>query len=96
LLFVNEKGETFKATSLLNGTSFNLPMKQKKPSGSETPLPQLVVVVSSPEPLTSLATVSMKAPAAASTVFPQLTEEAASNGRVAVAVTYVKLVVPGE
>ncbi len=100
LLFVDEKGGTYKITKadtkLFDGTSLNIPMNQKKPPGSQTPLPQLVIAVSSPDPLLALAPVNLKAAVAASDLFPKLFSEAVANGQVSIALKYIKLVVPGD
>ena len=100
LLFVDEKGGTYKITSadtkLFDGTNLNIPMNQKKPPGSQTPLPQLVIAVSSPTPLESLAAVNLKAAVAAADLFPKLFNEAVASGQVSIALKYIKLVVPGD
>ena len=98
LLFVDEKGRTFDATSKVKENKFSLPMKQNKPKGSETPLPQLVVAVVSAGPLQSLQDSKFLAGASlpAADIFPALAKEAKENGKVSVAMKLIQLVVPSE
>lgn len=101
LVYVNHTGKAFKLTRFAiwdpeaGKYVINVRIGQSKPSSERFPLPQLVLAVSSPEPLQTLSAMSESAPTPAAWLFPELLKEAEKNGKVSVAVQYFQLEAPG-
>lgn len=101
LVYINHAGKAFKLTSYAKRDSesgkyaINVRIGQSKPSSEQFPLPQLVLAISSPEPLKTLTAMREGAPTPSDWVFPELLKEAEQNGKVSVAVQYFQLEAPG-
>ena len=95
LLYVSNSGETYKLTNLVKDNSFTFRIGQGKPTNEQFPLPQLLIVLSSPQPLQTLANISETSPKPAARLFPELVKEAEINGEVTIAVQYFRLDQPG-
>jgi serine/threonine protein kinase len=88
LLFVSEKGETFKLTSLLRGGQFSVQFGRNSVPANGERLPQLLLLVASNRELSALSAIDERQPRAADLVFPALIEEAARETGVSVLAHY--------
>jgi len=91
LLFVSDKGETFKLTSLVENGKFSVQFGQNAAPATGEPLPQLVLLVASSKELASLSALNERQSRPADRVFPALLEEAAQGVDVSMEVRYLKI-----
>ena len=91
LLFVSDKGETFKLTSLVEGGKFSVQFGRNSVPAASDPLPQLLLLVASDRELTSLSALNERQSQPADVVFPTLLKEAAQGADVSMEARYFKI-----
>jgi serine/threonine-protein kinase len=91
LLFVSDKGETFKLTSLVEGRKFSVQFGRNSVPAAREPLPQLLLLVASDRELTSLSALNERQPQPADLVFSALLKEAAQGADVSMEERYFKI-----
>ncbi len=91
LLFVSDKGETFKLTSLVKDGQFSVQFGRNTAPATGEPLPQLLLLVASNKELASLSALNERQSQPAELVFPALLEEAARGADVSMEVRYFKI-----
>ena len=91
LLFVSDKGETFKLTSLVEGGKFSVRFGRDSVPAAGEPLPQLLLLVASNQELASLSAINERQSQPADLVFSALLEEAARGAGVSMEARYFKI-----
>jgi serine/threonine-protein kinase len=91
LLFVSDKGETFKLTSLVKDGTFSVQFGRKTMPATGEPLPQILLLIASNKELASLSALNERQSQPAELVFPALLEEAAQGADVSMEVRYFKI-----
>jgi serine/threonine protein kinase len=88
ILRVDEAGRTFRLTGLANAGSFTAKLGSAAGGPAVEPMPQLAIVLSSPKPLKTLASLDDQNSVPAADLFPKVLDEAEASGKVSVAVQF--------